>query len=57
MDAYKIWEFRKNCANEVTPERKIYGQNSKFWQFFGGGLYSQISAPINVKFRMGSHGA
>ena len=32
----------------MTPEGKIYGQNSKFWQFWG--LYSHISAAINVKF-------
>ena len=31
-----------------TSEGQIYGQNSKFWQFWG--LYSHISAPINVKF-------
>jgi len=31
----------------VTPEEQIYGQNSKFCQFWG--LYSHISAPINVK--------
>jgi len=30
------------------PEGQIYGQNSKFWQFLG--LYSHISALINVKF-------
>jgi len=32
----------------VTTEGQIYGQNLKFW-----GLYSHISAPINVKFGTG----
>jgi len=41
-DAYKSWEFRKNCANE-SPQVQIYGQNSKFWQFWD--LYSHTSAP------------
>jgi len=31
----------------VTPEGQIYDQNSKFWQFWG--LYSHISAPVNMK--------
>ena len=31
----------------VTPEGQIYGQNSKFWQFWW--LYSHISAAINMK--------
>jgi len=35
----------------VTPERQIYYQNLKIWQFWG--LYYHISAPINVKFGMG----
>jgi len=39
-------------GKRVTPEGPIYGQNSKFWQFWG--LYSHISAPINVKFGTGS---
>jgi len=34
----------------VTPEGQIYGQNLKFQQFWG--LYSHISAPINVEFGM-----
>ena len=48
---YKRWEFRKNRANELPLRGIIYGQNSKFWQFWG--LYSHISAPINVKFGTG----
>ena len=47
MDAYNIWKFHKNCANKG----QIYDENSKFWQFWG--LYSRISAPINVKFGTG----
>jgi len=35
----------------VTPDGQIYGQNSKFWQFWG--LYSHISAAINTKFGTG----
>ena len=33
------------------PEGQICGQNSQFWQFWG--LYSHISAAINVKVGMG----
>jgi len=33
-------------------EGQIYGQISRFWQFWG--LYSHISAPIDVKFGTGS---
>ena len=32
----------------MTHEGQAYGQNSKFWQFWG--LYPDISAQINVKF-------
>jgi len=35
----------------VTRDCQIYGQNSKFWQFWG--LYSHISVSINVKFGAG----
>jgi len=35
----------------VTPEGQFYCQNLKLWQFWG--LYSNISAPINVKFGTG----
>ena len=35
----------------MTPEGQIYGQNSKFLQLWG--LYSHISASINVKFGTG----
>jgi len=49
MDAYKIWEFRKNCANHP------WGENlwSKFEIWTVLGLYSHISAPMNVKFGTG----
>jgi len=36
-------------GKRVTPEGQIYGQNSKFWQFWGVFL---ISTPMNVKFGM-----
>ena len=35
----------------VAPEVQISGQNSKFLQFWG--LYSHISATINVKYDTG----
>ena len=52
VDAYKRWEFRKKkYCKRVAPEVQIYGQNSKFWQFWV--LYSNIFAPINMKFGTG----
>jgi len=52
LDAYKCWEFRKNIANESPLKYKFLAKLRIFLQFWG--LYSHISAPINVKFGTGS---
>jgi len=47
----KSENFVKIVQTRGNTEGQIYGQNSKFWQFWG--LYSHISASINVKFGKG----